>query len=329
MRARRGVWVRRAGAVALILASVLFVVGPLVFVQPERSLWVKDWSKTGEQDLASADTNRWSVAAEDAFYKQPELLARELAAVEAGRKGIIDVFFIGMAGYGHQDVFMREIDSVARLMAERFDAGGRVVKLVNNSKTGLTAPIASTTSLRAALARTAQQMDVEEDVLVLFLTSHGSSTHRFSLELSPMRFHELTPTTLRRLLDESGIRNRVVVVSACYAGGFIEKLKDEHTLVITAAAPDRNSFGCSNEAEWTYFGRAYFDEALRTTHSFTRAFEIARPVIEAREKEQKYQPSGPRMSAGAPILAKLAELEAQLESPQPTRSPSPPAPRAR
>ncbi len=297
----------------VFMASVLFILGPMAFVHPERSLWVKDWTRAGE-NVAGAD--RWSITSEDAFYKQPELLARELAAVEAGRMGIVDVFFIGVAGYGQQDVFMREIDSVARLMRERFDAGGRIVKLVNNSKTALTSPIASSTSLRAALARTAQQMDAAEDVLVLFLTSHGTADHRFSLELGPMRFHELTPASLRRLLDESGIRNRVVVVSACYAGGFIEELKDDHTLVITAAAPERNSFGCSNENEWTYFGRAYFDEALRATHSFTGAFEIARPVIEQREREQKFLPSDPRMAAGESIKAKLTQLEAQLQSPR-------------
>ena len=83
----------------------------------------------------------------------------------------------------------------------------------------------------------------------------------------------------------------MVIVSACYAGGFVRQLEDENTLVIAAAAPDRNSFGCTNEADWTYFGKAYFDEALRQTTSFTRAFEIARPLIEARERKDKYEPS--------------------------------------
>jgi Peptidase C13 family len=302
----------------ILVALVALLAFPLGYLHPERSLWVNDWSKDADGD-ANARA-RASAGSEEVFYRQPELLARELAAVEPGRKGVVDVFFVGMAGYGPQDVFMREIDSVARLMRERFGAGGHIVKLVNNPKTLLTGPIASSTSLRAALKRIAEAMDVEEDVLVLFLTTHGSADHRLSLELSPLRFKELDPAALRAILDESGIRNRVVIISACYAGGFVEKLRDERTLVITAAAPNRNSFGCSNENEWTYFGKAYFDEALRNTFSFTEAFELAKPVIEERERAQKYDPSEPQMSAGAAIRVKLAELEAQLRKGPPQKN---------
>ena len=232
--------------------------------------------------------------------------------MQKGTPGVVDVFFIGMAGHGYQDVFMREIDSVARLMRERFGAEGHVVKLINNPKTLMSSPIASLTSLKEALRRTASQMDIEEDVLVLFLTSHGSADHKFSLDLYPIKFRDIDPATLRAALDESGIRNRVVVISACYAGGFADKLKDPNTLVIAAAAPDRNSFGCSNEAEWTYFGKAYFDEALRETHSFTRAFEMATVAIEKRETSEKQKASKPLMVVGEAIGAKLARLEQQL-----------------
>ncbi len=59
------------------------------------------------------------------------------------------------------------------------------------------------------------------------------------------------------------------MVSACYAGGFIEPLKDDRTLVITAADAHHTSFGCGAESDFTYFGKAYFDQALRATYSFT------------------------------------------------------------
>ena len=192
---------------AILAASAAFLAFPMAYLQPERSLWVEDWSKR-------ADTGRdaWAAADEQAIYRQPDLLAEELAAVKKGRPGIVDVYFIGMAGYGYQDVFMREVDAVARLMRERFGAEGHVVKLVNNSKTVMSSPIASLTSLREALRRMATQMDIEEDVLVLFLTSHGSAEHKFSLDLYPFRFKQIDPATLRQALDDSGIRNRVVII---------------------------------------------------------------------------------------------------------------------
>ncbi len=307
---------RLAGAVpnsraAPLIVSMLLIALPLSTVYRDRSLWEHDYSK---DDAAPAARN--DITAEDNFYRQPEILEHELAAVLPQRKGIVDVYFIGMAGYGNQDVFRREVDSVSALFRERFDADGRTVRLINNPKLAASAPVASVTSLAASLQRVAQQMDKDEDVLVLFLTSHGSQTHRFSLDLWPLQFKELDPATLRSLLDESGIKHRVVVISACYSGGFVDALKDDDTLVITASAPDRNSFGCSNENEWTYFGKAYFDEALRTTTSFTKAFEIAKPVIAERETAQKYTASNPQMAVGKNIVAKLERLQFELANPK-------------
>jgi hypothetical protein len=291
------------------LAALLVAAIPFAYINPERSLWVKDWSRERNDTTAA----HWLAAGhERAIYAQPGLLTSALEAVKPGRPGVVDVFFVGLAGYGRQDVFMREVEAVTRLMEERFDAAGRTVSLVNNPKTVLDTPIANLTSLQATLRRVKERMNGDEDVLVLFLTSHGSEDHHFALDLPPLQFNRLDPAALKRLLDESGIRNRVVIVSACYSGGFASPLADPHTLVLTASAPDRNSFGCSNEAEWTYFGRAYFDEALRATHSFTRAFEQAVPLIAAREAAEKHTPSNPLMRGGEALASTLQRLEARL-----------------
>jgi Peptidase C13 family len=316
------IWLALAGARAatgplagdrprtLAYATCLLLLAlPLTELQPERSLW----HATNEAEKSPAAGKQ--VLAEEVLYSQTELLERELATVRPGRLGVIDVYFIGMAGYANQDVFMKEVDGVSRLFRDRFGSEGRTIRLVNNSKSLADLPIASVTSLRKSLERVAKVMNNGEDLLFLFLTSHGSATHRFSLDLSPLKLHELDPEKLRALLDQSGIENRVIVISACYSGGFIEPLKNENTLVISASAPDKNSFGCSNEAEWTYFGKAFFDEALRKTHSFVEALDIAKPVIAAREKEQGYVPSEPQMALGEDIKTKLTKLQRQLGSP--------------
>jgi len=297
---------RRASAYGL---CAIIIVVPFTHIYRELSLWqqVKKDKETGSS-YARRKLN------EDAFYEQPKVLERELAAVKPGRRGVIDIYFIGIGGYADQDVFMKEINDVSRLFQERFGTGGKTIRLVNNRKTLASSPVASVTSLRASLMRVGEVMDKDEDLLFLFLTSHGSQTHRFSLDLWPLQLHELEPGKLRALLDESGIRNRVIIVSACYSGGFVNSLKDENTLVISASAVDKNSFGCSNEAEWTYFGKAYFDEALRKTHSFVDAFESAKPVIAEWEKKEGYIASEPQMALGETIKPKLLKLARQLDS---------------
>lgn len=289
---------------------------PASVVYHDRSLWIE-----AHDEEASSDFQRkhLSLVAEDAFYLQPRLLERELAALRPGRPGVTDLYFVGAAGYSRQDVFMREVRSVADLFRERFATEGRSVLLINNPKSVAESPIASATSLGLTLRRIGAIMDHDEDILFLFLTSHGSPDHKFALDFWPMRFNTLDPRRLRELLDEAGIKRRVVVISACYSGGFIDALKDDNTLVIAAAAPDKNSFGCSNEADFTYFGKAYFDEALRQTYSFVEAFEKARPLIAARETREDFPESDPRLYLGEAIRQPLAAfaLARQAASAQP------------
>jgi len=295
---------------AALLAAVALAL-PLTTVYHDRSLWNEAYDESTREEY---ERTQMALVGEDAFYLQPQLLERELQALRPGRKGVVDLYFVGAAGYSGQDVFMKEVRTVAALFRERFDTEGRSVTLINNAKSVAESPIASVTSLRRTLRRIGEVMDADEDVLVLFLTSHGSKDHRFSLDFWPLRFHPLDPARLRELLDESGIRRRVIVVSACYSGGFVEALKDDNTLVIAAAAPDRNSFGCSNEADFTYFGKAYFDEALRQTHSFVDAFALATPVIAERERKEKFDGSDPRIAVGSAIREPLAALAGELES---------------
>ena len=113
-------------------------------------------------------------------------------------------------------------------------------------------------------------MDPAKDILVVLLTSHGSPDG-----LAVVAGHHtetLSPRALRSMLNASGARYRVVIISACYSGVFARALADPRTLVITAAAPDRPSFGCEDGATWTYFGDAFFNQALRSSRTLERLF---------------------------------------------------------
>ena len=233
--------------------------------------------------------------------------ARIVAVRSGGATGRSDLYFLGVAGYGSQRVFLRELRSVNQVML-RFAEATRSMLLINSTDTLESDPIASVTSIRQALRRIGQVMDRDEDVLFLYLTSHGSEQHRLSLQLPPIKLDDLDPATLRQALDDADISWRVIVISACYSGGFIDALANDRTLVITAAAKDRTSFGCSDENDYTYFGRAYFEQALNNTDSFVDAFALATAHVAEREQAEQITPSQPQISLGREIAAKLATL---------------------
>lgn len=294
---------------ALVASGLLTALLALfMFALPRAELW-QSAPQQGDDEGVTA-----SITQEELFHAQTPLLMDALDALEPERPGVTDLYFLGMAPFGTQDVFAKELAVVDQLLAERFDAVGRTILLSNNPETLGEIPIATVTHLRLALARIAAVMNPDEDVLLLYITTHGTAQHELAFELPPLDLAQLTPAALSRILAESGIKWKALVISACYSGGFIEPLKDDNTLVITASAADRQSFGCSNEEDFTYFGRAFFHEALRRSLSFIDAFEIARRSIVTRERAEKLEASNPQMFVGAAMRDKLGEIETRLKS---------------
>ncbi|MCF5920281.1 C13 family peptidase, partial [Xanthomonas perforans] len=117
----------------------------------------------------------------------------------------------------------------------------------------------------------------------------------------------ISPQDLRQALDDAGIDNRIIVLSACYSGGFIPALRSPQTLILTAARADRPSFGCGNTSNATYFGQAWLIDAMNQSDDPLAAFDIAKAAITAREKQEGELPSLPQQSLGkriAPVLAR-------------------------
>lgn len=298
---------------ALWARGLLAVAGVAVLVLP--ALWLPLgllWMPLNDPRSAYATGTFHTLAAESSFYAQQGALERELAKLEPERPGIADVYVVAAGLYAGEDVFMKEVQMIESLFRERFDAAGRIVRLVNNPKTIHELPIASITSLRQALVEVGGTMNVEEDVLVVYVTSHGSQDHELAVDFRPLRLDPITPNLLKSALDESGARWKVVVVSACYSGGFVDTLKDERTLIVTASSAERQSFGCGYASDATYLGKALFGEALRKTYSFEAAARDAVETIGRWEREKNQKASDPQIHVGAEIRPKLAELERRL-----------------
>jgi len=253
------------------------------------------------------------------FEEQQALWQKTVATLAPQRAGVVDVYGLVFSPFDDGDVFLRESSMVAKLLAERFDARGRVVHLANHPLTARTHLWATPANLERAVEALSARMDRDNDVLVVYLTSHGAKDFKLAAANGPLQVDPLSPSELRRALDQAGIRNRVVAVSACYSGGWVAPLASETTLIMTAADAQHTSYGCGRLSELTFFGRALFHEQLRKTHSFERAFAAAVPVIRQREIEARKEDgfSNPQISVGEKIRPVLRELEQRLAAAKP------------
>jgi hypothetical protein len=217
-------------------------------------------------------------------------LVAPVRATEDARK--VGVVSFGL--FGDQGVFRSEATGAAQVIAGRFETGA--IDVQYNSKKGGTATIEV---LARSLQVAANQLDPEKDVLFLILTSHGSPD---GLAIKAGRLTQtLTPSRLADMLAKTGVRHKVVVISACYSGVFIPRLANPDVLVITAADAYHSSFGCQDKAKWTYFGDAFFNVALRQAVSLKDAFFDASALVRRRELREHFEPSNPLMAGGANV----------------------------
>jgi hypothetical protein len=259
---------------------------------------------------AAADNNDVEADAESLLFDQAARIDRALAPIGATSSSPRS-FFLGFAGVGEQKVFAQEIGLASRVLSERYDMNGRGLALINDERDLQGAPLASVSGLKYALRGLAARMNVDRDVLFLSISSHGAQDPAIVVSNSQLPLNDLTDEDLAEALSDSAIKWRVIIISACYAGGFIDSLKNPQTIVITAAAADRTSFGCSNDRDLTYFGEAFYRDALPEARSLRDAFEKAKSAIALRERREHVDPSKPQAYFGTELEAKLGSMSAR------------------
>jgi hypothetical protein len=290
----------------LAAAAITALFAGLSYGMPYTGIWEKDYRAEFDRKRPPA------LIAEEVFSHQDELLNQALAGLAPTQPGRPSLYFVAYAPDGEQDVFRKEALYSTRLFAGRFGAAQRSLTLVNSRATVGQLPLATTVNLEQGLRAIGRKMNPQQDILFLYLTSHGSPDAELAVKLQGLSFKAFTAPRLAQILKDSGIRWKVLVVSACYSGSFIDSLRDERTLVITAARADRTSFGCSDDAEFTYFGRAYLQQALNQTSSFTEAFARARALVNQWETRDQFEHSEPQIAEGALIEAQLEQWRARL-----------------
>jgi hypothetical protein len=242
---------------------------------------------------------------------QPAQVSGNAAKVAAGTKGKLDLFFVGFAGDGTQDVFLSEVQFARDTVAAKYGSASRSLLMVNNLQSVNKYPLATQANLAASLKAVARKMNGSEDVLMFFLTSHGLPNGTASTELPGFKNENLSAAQLRDALDKAGIKNRIIILSACFAGSFIPALRNDDTLILTAASAYKTSFGCANERQLTYFGDAFFQQALPQSASLTDAFNLASEKIAIWERRDRLDNSQPQILMGSNIGAMLEKLDAK------------------
>jgi hypothetical protein len=277
--------------------------------------WVTDtldvipdvWAPLETQAAAPGDALADSEAI---LFGQAGRIDEALSAVGHDTSPNPKAYFLGFAGVGDEKVFAQEIGLASRVLGERYDIAARKLSLLNDQRDLERAPLATVSGLKYALRGLGSRMNVDQDVLFLSISSHGADDPAIIVSNSELPLQDLTDDDLADALHESGIKWRVIIISACYAGGFIEHLRDPQTIVIAASAADRTSFGCSNDRDLTYFGEAFYRDALPTARSLRDAFDTAKAAIAARERREHVDASNPQAYFGKAMEERLASMGA-------------------
>lgn len=288
-------------AVALSLPSVLAYLEWFGYFQPGT-----------DASYAEADDAPNTPDPETVFAMQDGLLNSQIATLRPSDPTTSELFILAGAGHPWERVFRREVEAAGDIMAEAWGAEDRVLRLVNSQATPLDRPLLTKTNLRKSL-EALKAVQGEEDITLMFLTSHGAAD-RFSNRYHPFIPYDLTPGDVSEALDDTRIGAAIIIVSACKSGSFVDELAAPNRLILTAASAERNSYGCSDENEWTGWGRAFFTEALSQSNDPRIAAALTQEITRREEETLGHTPSEPQIAEGAEIGAILDRWLADLSA---------------
>jgi hypothetical protein len=233
-----------------------------------------------------------------------------IAGLKAQRPGVVDAYVI-VAALDADPVFNREARETGRVLASRFDAEGRTLVLASDEGNDRADAPATPERLASALGSVASVMDRDEDVLVLYTTSHGSHDAGLNFRDPARGAAVIAPAQLAAMLDRPGFKNRLIILQACFSGQFVNALAAPRTVVATASSSMKSSFGCTAGNDWTFFGYALINQAMRHPDTFVRQFRRAFVTILGWEQQSGFESSSPQISVGDETAGWLAALDAR------------------
>lgn len=151
---------------------------------------------------------------------------------------------------------------------------------------------------KAALKKALTDLNLgDKDHCLIHMTSHGSKSAFFLVDQGGM-----TPSELDAILDETcGTRPTVLLISACYSGIFTDSadMQQDNRIILSAARKDRTSFGCSAEADYTYWDGCLLDN-LESSTSWSNLYDNVTECITKKEGSG-FTPSLPQKFIGSAV----------------------------
>lgn len=242
---------------------------------------------------------------EHVWQSQPALVTQAVGALQPAIAGHANVYAIALAGQGSQRLFSREARLALQVAAARYGADYRGGVLLSNVYTDMSqAPLATQRNFTQSAAGIGRAVDPARDLAFIYLVSHGAPEAELATSLANMdELPRISAASVARALAASTIKRRVIIISACFSASWIPALQNDDTIIITAAAANRTSFGCDDSRELTFFGEAFLKGPLARGGSLREAFEAARAAVAGWEAAGHLTPSDPQAFIGRNMTA--------------------------
>jgi hypothetical protein len=237
----------------------------------------------------------------DVWGVQDALIGKCMELLPARATDRPNIYAVAINPHGRQLLFSREAKTALQRFATNYGGTARGGILLSNSSSDmLQVPLATQQNIAQVMGEIGRRTQARpDDVLMVYLTSHGGPNAALESGLpGNIPILAISAESLASALADANVRRRVIVISACFAGSWIPSLANDDTIIITAAAADRTSFGCAEDRPLTYFGEAFLNGPLRRGASLATSFEAAKKMVAQWEQEQKFTLSMPQAYIG-------------------------------
>lgn len=190
-----------------------------------------------------------------------QMWAERLPEIQSSQKSKTKrVFYTGFALWGGEQWSIGDAKKVGSALETFYDDRKFFSFIFSNNENDFLPDKYPTVFADMVLEHTnrLQNLTGENDLIIFGLYSHGLK-EKLILRLGTGAERTLFVDELKQTLEPLKPKNVLLIISACYSGSFITKLKSDKIAIATASAADKQSNGCSPLHNQTFFGKNFVD----------------------------------------------------------------------